>query len=188
MKLTSIFLWLGLLSGILSGSPIAAQQTGPKTNKPTTTKPSTIPSKPDIAYSGPVVGDPVTNQSYQKPKLDFVATATSDNLCKDKDCHSILRKGAYPVRLFSIKNIGTEPLIIISAKGSCGCVTIAYPQEPIMPGATAKLEIRYDTNRIGTFMKTVTLKTNSNHPELTIQLTGEVAECAPKCQPKPDHE
>lgn len=72
-----------------------------------------------------------------------------------------IQQDSEPLRVFSFKNTGTEPLVITSAKGSCGCTVPNYPKEPIMPGATSEIEVRYDTHRIGSFTKTITLTTNA---------------------------
>src|SRR5690554_101937 len=34
---------------------------------------------------------------------------------------------------FVFKNTGNEPLVISSAKGSCGCTVPSWPREPIAP-------------------------------------------------------
>jgi len=46
---------------------------------------------------------------------------------------------------FTIKNIGTEPLIISKCKGTCGCTTPECSQEPILPGETGTVRVRYDS-------------------------------------------
>lgn len=63
-------------------------------------------------------------------------------------------------RDFVFKNTGTEPLIITNAKGSCGCTVPEWPKEPIRPGATGTIKIKYDTKRSGPISKTVTITTN----------------------------
>ena len=47
----------------------------------------------------------------------------------------------------------TEPLIIKNAKGSCGCTVPTWPREPIMPGETSKIGVKYATNRVGKLLK-----------------------------------
>ncbi|TNE68072.1 MAG: DUF1573 domain-containing protein, partial [Bacteroidetes bacterium] len=74
--------------------------------------------------------------------------------------YGTIDKGSEPLRKFSFTNTGNEPLIIKTAKGSCGCTVPTYPKEPIMPGETNVIEVRYDTKRVGAFTKTVTLTTN----------------------------
>jgi len=65
-----------------------------------------------------------------------------------------------PLRLLKFSNNGDEPLVITNAKGSCGCTVPTWPKEPIMPGESADIEIRYATNRVGPFTKTVKFTTN----------------------------
>lgn len=74
--------------------------------------------------------------------------------------YGVIKQGADPFRVFKFKNEGTEPLLITGARGSCGCTVPTYPQEPIMPGKTAEIKVRYDTQRVGPFTKTVTITTN----------------------------
>jgi len=79
-----------------------------------------------------------------------------------------------PLRAFKFTNTGNEPLIISNAKGSCGCTVPSYPKDPILPGESAKIEVRYDTKRIGPFQKTITLTTNEATPTHTLKIKGKV--------------
>lgn len=63
-------------------------------------------------------------------------------------------------REFVFKNTGNEPLLITNAKGSCGCTVPEWPKEPIRPGQTGVIKIKYDTSRSGPISKTVTITTN----------------------------
>ncbi len=88
--------------------------------------------------------------------------------------YGIINKGADPLRKFKFTNTGNEPLIIKSAKGSCGCTVPTYPKEPIMPGETGYIEVRYDTQRPGAFTKTVTITTNEAVETRMLTIKGEV--------------
>ena len=95
-----------------------------------------------------------------------------------------IEKGSEPLRVFKFTNKGTAPLIIQDAKGSCGCTVPSYPHEPIMPGQSNVVQVRYDTQRIGAFTKTVTLTTNDpTTPTITLTIHGEVK--APPAQETP---
>ncbi|MCC6458879.1 MAG: DUF1573 domain-containing protein [Saprospiraceae bacterium] len=83
-------------------------------------------------------------------------------------------KGADPLRKFKFTNTGNEPLIIKTAKGSCGCTVPTYPKEPIMPGESNVIEVRYDTQRVGAFTKTVTITTNETTETRMLTIKGEV--------------
>jgi hypothetical protein len=94
--------------------------------------------------------------------------------------YGTIEKGGDPIRKFKFTNTGNEPLIIKSAKGSCGCTVPTYPQEPIMPGESANIDVRYDTQRVGMFTKTVTLTTNETSDTHTLTIKGEVKAPAPQ--------
>lgn len=79
-----------------------------------------------------------------------------------------------PLRVVKFTNTGTEPLIIQNARGSCGCTVPTYPKEPIMPGQTSKIEIRYDTKRLGKINKTVTITTNEGGQPHVLKVTGQI--------------
>lgn len=81
---------------------------------------------------------------------------------------------------FVFTNTGNEPLMISNAKGSCGCTVPEWPREPIAPGETGVIKVKYDTKRVGPFGKSVTLQSNAkNAPTKTIRIKGTV-EAAPK--------
>ena len=78
------------------------------------------------------------------------------------------------VRNFTFTNNGTEPLIIKKAKGSCGCTVPTVPEGPIAPGETAEIGVKYATNRVGSFTKTITLTTNASKRPVILTIKGEV--------------
>lgn len=88
--------------------------------------------------------------------------------------YGTIEENSDPLRVLKFTNTGDEPLIISNARGSCGCTVPEWPKEPIMPGETSQLEVRYATNRIGSFSKTIKLTTNENNNGHTITVKGKV--------------
>ena len=107
----------------------------------------------------------VNAQTSNGPVMKF-ETTTMD--------YGTIDKGGDPIRKFKFTNTGNEPLIIKTAKGSCGCTVPTYPKEPIMPGESNVIEVRYDTQRVGAFNKSVTLTTNEASDTHTLTIKGEV--------------
>jgi hypothetical protein len=67
-------------------------------------------------------------------------------------------------------------LIISNAKGSCGCTVPTWPREPLAPGATAQITVKYDTKRPGAIAKSVTITSNAiNEPTKVIRIKGTVS-------------
>lgn len=64
-------------------------------------------------------------------------------------------------REFVFTNNGNKPLIITNTQGSCGCTVPTTPKEPIAPGAKGIIGVKYATDRVGPFTKTVTVTSNA---------------------------
>lgn len=97
--------------------------------------------------------------------------------------YGTIEHGANGVREFKFKNIGKEPLIITNAMGSCGCTTPEWPKDPIKPGESSVIKVKYDTNRPGAFEKTVTLTSNAKTPSKVIKIKGVVKPAPPTPAP-----
>ena len=78
------------------------------------------------------------------------------------------------IRIFKFTNVGKSPLIISQVKGSCGCTVPTKPEEPIMPGDVGEIKVKYATNRIGPFSKTVTITSNASEQTKVIRIKGRV--------------
>lgn len=86
-----------------------------------------------------------------------------------------LNEGPQATYDFILKNTGKEPLIIASAKGSCGCTIPEWPQTPVLPGAEAKIHVKYNTQgRVGPFNKAVTITSNASEPTKRVYIKGTV--------------
>lgn len=88
----------------------------------------------------------------------------------DKDVHDYgtIKKSANGTAEFTITNTGNAPLIISRAKGSCGCTVPEWPKEPIMPGTSAIMTVKYDTKRVGPINKSVTISSNATNGDTKV--------------------
>jgi len=77
-------------------------------------------------------------------------------------------------RTFKFKNIGNIPLIIKKVKGSCGCVVLDFPKEPIMPGESDEIKIVYNVLKKGRISRTVTVTANTEKPITILKIKGKV--------------
>jgi hypothetical protein len=95
--------------------------------------------------------------------------------------YGTIEKGADGVRVFEFTNTGDAPLIISKVKSSCGCTIPSKPNDPIMPGKTGKIEVKYDTKRVMPFRKTITVSTNApNSPTVALKIKGLVVDSSNK--------
>lgn len=119
----------------------------------------------------------VSAQGTLDPMADDVEIATDGPVMSFESMevpYGEIDQHSEPLRNLAFTNTGTEPLVIKSARGSCGCTVPIWPKEPIMPGEEANIEIRYATDRIGKINKTVTITTNEGGDPHVIKVTGKV--------------
>ena len=83
-------------------------------------------------------------------------------------------KGADGVRAFEFTNTGDAPLIISKVSSSCGCTIPKKPEDPILPGKTGEIQVKYDTNRVGPIRKAITVISNADTPTKVLKIKGEV--------------
>lgn len=76
---------------------------------------------------------------------------------------------------YKFKNTGNEPLIISSAKGSCGCTVPKWPSDPIAPGQTGVIDVEFDSKgKPGKQTKRVTVTANTVPAQTFLNITGTV--------------
>lgn len=85
-----------------------------------------------------------------------------------------IQKGANGVCEFKYKNTGKAPLILSSVRSSCGCTVPSWSKEPIMPGKTGVIKVKYDTNRVGPINKTITVQSNASNDRELLKIIGKV--------------
>ncbi|KDN54424.1 DUF1573 domain-containing protein [Flavobacterium seoulense] len=89
--------------------------------------------------------------------------------------YGTIQQNADGKREFVFTNNGNKPLIITNAVGSCGCTVPSTPKEPIAPGAKGVIGVKYATDRVGAFTKTVTVTSNAaGQPTKTLTIKGTV--------------
>lgn len=105
-------------------------------------------------------------------KIDFKA---KDNTI---DYGTITKKGDSGVRSFEFTNTGNAPLIITNVLSTCGCTIPSYSTEPIMPGKSGKIDIKYNLAP-GPIRKTITVESNAinyDSGRVPLKIKGEVIE------------
>lgn len=83
-------------------------------------------------------------------------------------------KGSDGIRVFEFTNTGTAPLIVSKVSSSCGCTIPKKPEDPILPGKTGEIQVKYDTNRVGPIRKAITVISNADTPTKVLKIKGEV--------------
>lgn len=108
---------------------------------------------------------PVKIENPNAAKMIFVSEVVD---------YGTIELGADGVREFKFTNTGKEPLIISNARGSCGCTVPTWPKEPIKPGESSVIKVKYDTKRLGAINKSVTITSNAATPSKIIRIKGKI--------------
>ncbi|MBS7787767.1 DUF1573 domain-containing protein [Flavobacterium sp. CYK-55] len=106
----------------------------------------------------------------QGAKIEFIA---KDNTI---DYGKVYKESDSGLRSFEFKNTGDAPLIISNVQSTCGCTVPSKPTEPVMPGKTGKIDVKYNMNP-GPIRKTITVESNAINVEggrVALKIKGEV--------------
>ncbi len=108
--------------------------------------------------------------SFGQAKIEFMA---KDNTI---DYGKVSKDSDNGTRSFEFKNTGNAPLIITNVQSTCGCTVPSKPTEPIMPGKTGKIDVKYNMAP-GPIRKTITVESNATNYEggkIPLKIKGEV--------------
>ena len=87
----------------------------------------------------------------------------------------VINEGEKVSTVYKFKNVGSMPLEIYNVEVSCGCTVAERPEEPILPGDTGFIKVKFNSeNRPGEARKTVTVASNANPAFPELLLMGEV--------------
>ncbi|MGB3144955.1 MAG: DUF1573 domain-containing protein [Maribacter sp.] len=72
-----------------------------------------------------------------------------------------IEQGTPQETAFKFTNTGNAPLIITDAKSSCGCTVPNPPKDPIAPGETGELMVKFNGSGQNQVTKTITVTANT---------------------------
>lgn len=72
-----------------------------------------------------------------------------------------IEQGTPQEAAFKFTNTGNAPLIITDAKSSCGCTVPNPPKEPIAPGESSELMVKFNGSGQNQVTKTITVTANT---------------------------
>jgi hypothetical protein len=92
----------------------------------------------------------------------------------DKLSHDFgtINEGEVVETVFKFTNTGSSDLIILNARGSCGCTVPDYPKDqPIAPGDSAEVTVKFDSNnKPNANNRSVTFTTNTEKGREVVQI------------------
>lgn len=120
--------------------------------------------------------DPSKKAKESKAEAIEAATPTADGpvVSFDKLSHDFgtINEGEVVETVFTLTNTGNSDLIILNARGSCGCTVPDYPKDqPIAPGDSAEVTVKFDSNnKPNANNRSVTFTTNTEKGREVVQI------------------
>lgn len=86
-----------------------------------------------------------------------------------------LNEGEIAVRSLTLRNVSSQPAVIVTHERSCGCVGVEYERRPVMPGEESKVDFTFDSRgEYGWQLKLITLRLGAAAVPLKIYIDAEV--------------
>jgi hypothetical protein len=76
---------------------------------------------------------------------------------------------------FSFKNLSGEAIVINRVRSTCGCTVPDWPREPIEPGQSGSITVKYNTALTGTFLKSIYVYSTAANSPVKLQIKGKVS-------------
>lgn len=94
----------------------------------------------------------------------------------DKLVHDFgtMEKGGDASCVFTFKNVTKKPVTLTNVKTSCGCTAADWPKEPIAKKKKGSIKVKYDSNRIGKFTKTIRVYIDGNENPIQLEIRGTI--------------
>ncbi len=131
------------------------------------------------AEKGPAEITPPADQTTTRPEWQEKAEAlpkTSVAFETMEYNYGTVTSGEVVSHKFTFKNTGDQPLTLTRVKASCGCTTPSYSQEPIAPGESGYIDVKFDSaGKTGRQNKSVTVTGNfADNITQVLRVSGEV--------------
>lgn len=146
---------LTLLLILVYTFPLLAQDANPKSENEKSKRVKTEISKENLKKSPPST----------EPVITF------ENTVHD---YGTIYKGDNGVCEFVFSNTGKEDLVLTNVYSSCGCTVPDWPKEPIPRKKSAVIKVKYDTQRIGTIDKSITVESNAGNGRIVLKIKGTI--------------
>ncbi len=116
------------------------------------------------------------NPTAQTPQIpDDTVNVAKIQFTEQVYDYGTVKAGEKVEHTFKFKNVGVAPLIIETAKSTCGCTVPQFPKEPIAPGESGEIAVKFDSkNKSGRQRKPVNITANTWPKLTTVHIDGTV--------------
>lgn len=113
-------------------------------------------------------------ENKEKPQSENVEKRS--DILFDKLVHDFggIEKGGDASCVFTFKNVTKKPVTLTNVKTSCGCTVADWPKEPIAKKKKGSIKVKYDSNRVGKFTKTIKVYIEGNENPIQLEIKGTI--------------
>lgn len=112
--------------------------------------------------------NPMAVQAQESPLTTVALSAPSFDF-------GVVKSGSIVEHTYELTNTGQNPLIISNVKPGCGCTVPDYTKEPILPGKTGKITLKFNSASFqGVQNKYAEVYTNTEKTPIILSFTADV--------------
>ncbi len=115
--------------------------------------------------------------NHQTKKTKLISTKDTTSITVNKLFHDFgnVNDGETLGCFFVITNSGDKPLLIHDLDLGCGCISASYSKEPVLPGDSTDVEVRFNTSGFyGKQYKVIQLLANIKESKKELVITANV--------------
>lgn len=140
----------------------------------TTTTEKSIQEIPAAVAKKTSNADIIRNPVSANEPLDTVNVAKIEFEETEYD-FGVAMEGAFVEHVYKFTNTGKVPLVISDARSTCGCTVPKWSKEPIAPGESGEMEVKFNTTRkLNNQKKPITITANTYPSQTKIWIKGYV--------------
>ena len=124
-----------------------------------------------FAFSQEKAGKKENNDKAQTENVEKRSSIVLDKLVHD---FGTMEKGGDASCVFTFKNVTKKPGTLTNVKTSCGCTAADWPKEPVAKKKKGSIKVKYDSNRVGKFTKTIKVFIDGNENPIQLEIKGTI--------------
>ena len=129
-----------------------------------------------MLFAGIAFSQEKADKNGKKDKEQTENVEKRSSIVFDKLVHDFgtMEKGGDASCVFTFKNITKKPVTLTNVKTSCGCTAADWPKEPVAKKKKGSIKVKYDSNRIGKFTKTIKVFIEGNENPIQLEIKGTI--------------
>jgi len=129
-----------------------------------------------LLFAGMAFSQENTIKKVKQDKAQNENVEKRSSILFDKLVHDFgtMEKGGDASCVFTFKNVTKKPVTLTNVKTSCGCTAADWPKEPIAKKKKGSIKVKYDSNRIGKFTKTIKVYIEGEENPIQLEIKGTI--------------